>query len=169
MTERPLLEVGRITRPHGLRGEVVVVLTTDRDERVAVGARLETDRGPLQIATARRDRRKGQQRHTGQYTQHWVVSFEGHTGREAAEALRGLLLRAEPIDDPDAMWVDDLVGTKVELVGTGEFVGTCVAVMANPAADLLELDTGALVPVVFIVDRAPGRVIIDPPDGLFDL
>jgi ribosomal 30S subunit maturation factor RimM len=29
-----MLEVGRITRPHGLKGEVVVVLTTDRDERL---------------------------------------------------------------------------------------------------------------------------------------
>lgn len=169
MSERPLVEVGRITRPHGLRGEVAVVLTTDRAERVAVGATLQTDRGPLLIATSRRDRRKGQQRHTGQYTQHWVVSFDGHSTREAAEALRGLVLRAEPIDDPDAMWVDDLVGTKVELVGTGEAVGTCVSVLANPASDLLELDTGALVPVVFVVEHAPGRVVIDPPDGLFDL
>ena len=41
--------------------------------------------------------------------------------------------------------------------------------MANPAADLLELDSGALVPVVFVVDHAPGRVTIDPPEGLLDL
>jgi 16S rRNA processing protein RimM len=48
-------------------------------------------------------------------------------------------------------------------------VGRCVGVVANPAADLLELDSGALVPVVFIVDHTPDRVTIDPPEGLFDL
>lgn len=169
MDARPLVEVGRITRPHGLRGEVVVVLTSDREERVAVGSRLESDRGPLVVASARREHRKGLQRHNSQYTQSWVVGFDGHVGREAAEGLRDVVLRAEPIDDPEAMWVDDLVGSTVELTGSGEEVGTCVAVMANPAADLLELDTGALVPVVFVVDRSDGRVVIDPPEGLFDL
>jgi 16S rRNA processing protein RimM len=44
-----------------------------------------------------------------------------------------------------------------------------VAVVANPAHDLLELESGALVPVVFIVDAAAGLVTIDPPEGLFDL
>jgi len=164
-----LVEVGRITRPHGLRGEVVVALTSDREERVAVGSTLETDRGPLVVATARREHRKGQQRHTSQYSQHWVVAFRGHDGRDAAEALRGLALRAEPIDDPDAMWVDDLVGATVVLVGSGEPIGTCVAVMANPAADILELDSGALVPVVFVTEHAPGRITVDLPDGLLDL
>jgi 16S rRNA processing protein RimM len=169
VSERPLVEVGRITRPHGLRGEVVVVLTTDRDERVAVGSRLETDRGPLLVASSRREQRKGLKRHTGQYTSHWVVAFDGYAGRDAAEALRDLILRAEPIDDPDALWVDDLVGTKVSLASTGESVGTCVAVLANPASDLLELDSGALVPVVFITSHTADTVVIDPPDGLFDL
>ena len=164
-----LVEVGRITRPHGLRGEVVVQLTTDREERVAIGTQLESDQGPLVVAAARREHRKGQNRHTSQYSQHWVVAFAGHDGRDAAEALRGLVLRAEPIEDPDAMWVDDLMGSSVELVGSGERVGTCVAVIANPASDILELDTGALVPIVFVVDRAPGRIVVDPPDGLFDI
>ena len=48
-------------------------------------------------------------------------------------------------------------------------MGTCVAVVANPAADLIELDGGALVPVTFVVDHAPGVLTVDPPDGLFDL
>ena len=110
-----LVEVGRITRPHGLRGEVVVALTSDREERVAVGATLETERGPLVVAAARREHRKGQQRHTSQYSQHWVVAFRGHDGRDAAEALRGLALRAEPIVDPDAMWVDDPDAVRIHL------------------------------------------------------
>jgi 16S rRNA processing protein RimM len=150
-----LLEVGRIGRPHGLRGEVVVRLTTDRLERVAPGAVLQTDAGELVVAAARR------------HQDSWLVAFEGHRGRDAAEALRGRVLRAEALDDPDEMWVHELVGSSVVTVA-GDAVGTCVAVVANPASDLLELDTGALVPVVFVVDRDADRVTIDPPDGLLD-
>ena len=40
---------------------------------------------------------------------------------------------------------------------------------ANPAHDILELESGALVPVVFVVSATPGRLVIDPPEGLFDL
>ena len=41
--------------------------------------------------------------------------------------------------------------------------------IANPASDLLELDSGALVPVTFVVAQTPERVTIDPPEGLFEL
>jgi 16S rRNA processing protein RimM len=150
-----LLEIGRVTRPHGLRGDVVVELTTDRVERLAPGTVLTSDAGDLTVAAARPHQHR------------WIVSFEGHTGREAADRLRGLALRAAPIDDPDALWVHDLVGSEVVTAG-GDVVGSCVAVVANPASDLLELDGGALVPVVFVVERTPGRVVIDPPDGLLD-
>jgi 16S rRNA processing protein RimM len=151
-----LLDVGRITRPHGLRGEVVVQLTTDRHERLSPGAVLSSDAGPLVVTAAR------------PHHDRWIVSFEGHQGRDAAEALRGLTLRAEPLDDPDELWVHDLVGSEV-VTTAGERIGTCVAVVANPAADLIELDSGALVPVVFVVDLRPGEVTIDPPEGLFEL
>jgi len=151
----PLLEIGRVTRPHGLRGEVVVDLTTDRVERLTPGAVLASDAGDLTVVAARPHQRR------------WIVAFEGHTGREAADRLRGLALRAEALDDPDQLWVHDLVGSEVVTIG-GETVGSCVAVVANPASDLLELDGGALVPVVFVVERRPGQVIIDPPEGLFE-
>jgi 16S rRNA processing protein RimM len=134
---------------------VVVDLTTDRVERLAPGTVLTSDAGDLTVAAAR------------PHQQRWIVTFEGHTGREAADRLRGLALRAAAIDDPDALWVHDLVGSEVVTVG-GDTVGTCVAVVANPASDLLELDGGALVPVVFVVERMPGRVVIDPPEGLLD-
>jgi 16S rRNA processing protein RimM len=162
---KALVEVGRVTKPHGLRGQVVVDLITDRDERVGAGARLHSDLGPLVVASARPQLKRAG--HTPRH--HWIVAFEGYDGREAVESLRGLVLQAEPIDDPDEMWVDDLVGADVVLVSTGESVGTCVAVVANPASDLIELESGALVPVVFVVEHGPDRVVIDPPDGLFDL
>jgi 16S rRNA processing protein RimM len=152
-----VLEVGRVGRPHGLRGEVVVRLTTDRNERLAPGSVLHSDAGELVVAAAR------------PHQDRWIVSFEGYDRREAVDSLRGKVLRAEALDDPEELWVHDLVGAEVVTAGGGDPVGTCVAVVANPASDLLELDSGALVPVVFVVDHAEGRVTIDPPDGLLDL
>jgi 16S rRNA processing protein RimM len=145
-----------VVKPHGLGGEVIVDLTTDRAQRLAPGSVLVSDAGGLTVTAARRHQHR------------WIVSFEGHADRAAAERLRGVALRAQALDDPGELWVHDVVGSEVVTV-RGELAGTCVAVVANPAADLLELDGGALVPVVFVVDRAPGRVTIDPPAGLFDL
>lgn len=151
-----LLEVGRITKPHGLRGEVVVSLVTDRVERLDPGAVLVTDDGELVVRSARR------------HQDRWIVGFEGSTDRDDAERLRGRVLRAEAVDDPDQLWVHELVGADVVTVA-GERVGRCVGVVANPAADLLELDGGALVPVVFVVGHTATEITIDPPEGLFDL
>lgn len=152
--------VGRITRAHGLRGEVLVdLLSSEPEVRLAPGTVLETDRGPLTVASAR------------PHQDRWIVAFREAPDRNAAEGLRGTELRAEPLEDPDALWVHELVGaTVVDAAGTER--GRVVAVVANPAADLLELDGGALVPVTFVVGWADGggrRLVVDPPEGLFDL
>lgn len=154
------LLVGRITKPHGLRGDVVVDLLSSEESRLAPGATLGSKQGALVVASSRP--------HQGK----WIVVFEGVNSREAAEAMRGLELTGEPIDDPDALWVHELLGVRVrEVAGTER--GTVTAVYPNPAADLLELDGGALVPVTFIVGFAgeddDRRLLIDPPDGLFDI
>jgi 16S rRNA processing protein RimM len=151
-----LLEVGRITKPHGLRGEVVVNLITDREERVDPGTVLASDRGDLLVRAAR------------PHQDRWIVAFDGFSTREQADELRGLTLRAQAVDDPGELWVHDMVGAAVVTVD-GDAVGRCVGVIANPAADLIELDSGALVPVVFVVAHTPAEITIDPPDGLFEL
>lgn len=152
-----LLEVGRITKAHGLRGEVVVVLSSDRTERLAPGSQLHSQHGPLRVRAAR------------PHQDRWVVAFEGVAGREAAESLRGAVLSGEPIDDPDALWVHELIGCTVR-EPDGREHGTVDEVLANPAADLLVLGSGALVPVVFVISGpTDGVVVIDPPDGLFEL
>ena len=154
-TDEPLLEVGRIGRPHGLRGEVAVSLITNRIERLAPGSVLVSDRGELVV----RSSRQHQQRH--------LVVFEGVHDRDAAATLTGAILRAEPIEDPDEMWVHDMIGCIVidqHGVERGEIVG----VIENPASDLLELDDGALVPARFVVAMPPGGPIeVEAPDGLF--
>ncbi|MGH9064205.1 MAG: ribosome maturation factor RimM [Acidimicrobiales bacterium] len=150
-----LLEVGRVGRPHGLRGEVVVDLLTDRVERVAPGSVLSSDVGRLEVVRA--------SPHAGR----WIVTFAGVEGREEAEGLRGVVLRAEPLRDPEALWVHELIGSEARDVA-GRRLGVVTAVEANPASDLLILDGGGLVPLRFVVDRAPGRVVVDPPAGLLD-
>lgn len=154
---RPLLEVGRITKAHGLKGEVVVHLTTDRTERLDPGARLSTAGDDLVVRSSR------------QHSDRWVVAFEGRSTREDAEALRGTVLLAEPIDDEGALWVHELVGAHVvEVDGTAR--GVVDAVQSNPASDLLVLDSGALVPVVFVVaGPTDGVVTVEVPPGLFEL
>ena len=88
--------------------------------------------------------------------------------REDAEALRGLILTADPIDTGDDPWVHDLIGCEVSDVA-GRALGKVSAIEANPAHDLLVLDRGALIPVTFVTDHDAGRVVVDVPDGLLDL
>lgn len=160
MTASPsgrLLEVGHVRRPHGLRGDVFVQLTSDRDERLEPGSRLLAGDVELVVGSSRiasNGRR--------------IVSFEGIDDRTAAERLTNVALLAEPIDDPDALWAHEVVGsTVVDQYGVER--GTCVALVANPASDLLELDSGALVPTTFVTASSDGVISVDVPDGLFDL
>jgi 16S rRNA processing protein RimM len=103
--------------------------------------------------------------HQGRY----IVSLEGIRGIDQAEALRDTVLLALPLDDPDALWVHELIGARVVDI-TGRELGTVEGVQANPASDLLVLDGGALVPLRFVVANQPGeQVTVDVPDGLLDL
>jgi 16S rRNA processing protein RimM len=154
------LEVGRVGRPHGIRGDVFLDLTTDHIERAQVGSRLWGRNRWLTITQSSPSNKR------------WRVHFEGADDRTAAEALTGTVVFAEPIDDPEALWIHELIGASV-LESNGIDRGRCVSVLANPAADLLELDSKALVPVTFVtsVEHTAGGVLItiDPPEGLFDL
>ncbi len=153
-----MLHVGRMVKPHGLRGDVIVSLSTNRDERVAPGSVLST-------ADGREYRVLRSSAHQGRF----IVTFDGVAGIDAAEALRGTELYAPPLDDPDALWIHDLIGAAV--VDTeGTELGSVVSVEANPASDLLVLADGALIPLRFVVASVPGHsVTVDVPDGLFDL
>jgi len=136
--------------------EVLVKFTTDRNERWATGARLRVGDEWMTVRAGR----VHHERH--------IVAFEGVADRNAADLLRGKIVSAEPIDDPDALFVHELVGTEVvEVDGTSR--GTVRSVIENPAADLLELDSGALVPLTFVTEQRDDVTVIDPPAGLFDL
>jgi 16S rRNA processing protein RimM len=154
-----LLEVGRIARPHGLRGEVVVELSTNRLERLAPGAVLVVRGGPgtppsLEV----RESRPFQARH--------LVWFVGVTDRAGADALHGATLLAEPLAEEGAWFVHELIGARV-VDQNGIDRGRITAVEANPASDLLVVDDTHYVPMGFVSSFANGRVDVDVPDGLF--
>ena len=151
-----LLEVGRIVKPHGIRGEVIVDLVTNRPERLAPGSVLSSDEGDLEVLRS------------SSHQNRWIVAFAGVTDRNRAEELRGTVLLSEPLDDEDddTLWVHELIGAVVYDVN-GLFYGRVREVEANPASDLLVLPQG-LVPLTFVASQESGRIVIDPPEGLIE-
>ena len=161
--------VGRVAKPHGIRGEVSVqIMTDDPTRRFRVGSRLSCGQvGPVTIESVRH--------HQGRL----LVRFAEHPDRTAAEALAGQLLTVEVTADdenadPDAWYDHQLEGLQARLV-TGEVVGTVVAVEHGAAQDLLVVERDgrrALVPfvtaIVPTVDVAAGHLVLDPPGGLLD-
>ena len=152
-----MLEVGRIVKAHGIRGEVIVDLISNRpDLRLAPGAILSSDRGDLEVLTSTPHQNR------------WIVAFRGLEDRNTAENYRDTVLTAEPVEgDDDTLWVHELIGSEVFDLN-GRSYGPVEAVEANPASDLLVLSEDRLVPLVFVKTRLPGRVVIDPPPGLLD-
>jgi 16S rRNA processing protein RimM len=184
------LVVGRVGRPHGIRGEVTVqVHTDDPGLRFAAGAVLATDpasRGPLTIRSSRW--------HSGRL----LIAFDGYADRGSAEELRGTLLVMDSAEagpaGPEEFRDHELIGLHVVTVA-GEPVGVVTDVLhygqdllvVGPAAGPPGRALGASAPpgpaggghgqilVPFVaaivpeVDVGNGRVVIDPPPGLLDL
>lgn len=167
--------VGRLGRPHGLRGDVTVDVRTDEPERrFAVGAvlRAQPPRGSSGVPT--RLTVVGARRHQGIL----LVRFEEVEGREAAEAVRGTVLHAtipagESPEDPEEYYDHQLVGLAVEDLD-GSPLGRLAGVLHGGAQDLLVVATPdgreALVPFVAAlvpeVDLAGGRVVVADRPGL---
>jgi 16S rRNA processing protein RimM len=152
------LEIGRIGKAHGLRGEVVVEAISNRDERFQPGSVLYIDDVARPIATSRRHQNR------------WLVRFEGIEDRTAAEALRGIVVTGDASESlpENEVWVHELIGASVtDRAGTD--LGTVVAVEANPAHDILVTEAGVLIPIVFVVEQGDGRIVVDLPDGLLQL
>lgn len=142
---------------------MVVTPITNHVERFAVGSVLYVDDEPFTIVSSRPQQHR------------FVVRFDGVDDRNGAEALRGRFVHADPLEaaPADELFVHKLIGATV--VGkAGEPYGAVVSVEANPAHDQLVLDSGALVPMVFVVEHVSagdgigGTIVIDPPAGLFE-
>jgi 16S rRNA processing protein RimM len=152
------LEIGRVGKAHGLRGEVVVEAISNRDERFQPGSVLYVSGVARPIVTSRRHQNR------------WLVRFEGIDDRNAAEALRGVVVTGDALESlpENEVWVHELIGATVT-DRAGADLGTVVAVEANPAHDILVTEEGVLIPIVFVVEQGDGRVVVDLPEGLLQL
>jgi 16S rRNA processing protein RimM len=166
------LVIGRIARPHGVRGGVVVdVRTDDPEERFVGGSVLATE--PAQVGPLTVERYAW---HSGRL----LVWFSGVADRVGADRLRGTLLFVDSddlpsIDDPDEFRDHELIDLTV-VETNGNRVGTVADVVHLPGQDVLvvrrEDGREAMVPFVSAlvpeVDPAAKRIVVDAPAGLLD-
>ena len=161
------IAVGRINRPHGLKGEVVVQPLSEVETRFAAGSRLflrEDERDPLTVAEARS--------HRGRL----LVTFEGVRDRNSVEAMAGAFLfvpssSAPPLAEGE-YWTHELVGCDV-LTDEGRALGPIREIIHTPANDVWvthgeegETLIPALKDVVKDVDLPARRVIVREVSGL---
>lgn len=162
----PTVVVGKITRAHGLRGEVVVLVFSDNPDRFEPGSTMFLEDG-------REVRVRASRPNGGRL----LVSFDGIEDRTVAEGLRGLSLvvprsMLPPLPEGE-YWPHQLEGCSV-VTESGRILGSIVDVIANPANDLWvavdETGTEILVPaireVVVRVDVEGRRVLVRDLAGL---
>lgn len=162
--------VGRIGRPHGIRGEISLEVRTDEpDRRFVPGASLRASNGQnLTLDSVRW--------HSGRL----LATFQGYPDRTAVEQLRGLIVeverRTDEVPEGDDEYYDTaLVGCTVCDV-SGDSLGEVVEVSHLPSQDMLVIrtqdDREVLVPFIteFVpdVDVANRVVTVSPPPGLWD-
>ena len=166
--------VGRLRKPHGLKGDTTLFPLTDQPETVlAPGAEVwlvgldgEVVAGPITIERSR------------SYHREWLVKFAGADVREAIEPWRGLFLAVPPerVSPPsgDEVWLHELAGFSVRLP-EGTPLGLVSAVYEMPAGLMIEVQGPKrefLLPYrkefVQEVDRAERRLVVTPPEGLIE-
>ncbi|HVA31505.1 MAG TPA: ribosome maturation factor RimM [Gaiellaceae bacterium] len=148
-SEPDLIPVGRVGRPHGIDGSFFVEGPSDRPERFARGATLYVDGEPSEVVSSKRG--------SGNRP---VIKLDRHVERGTALAVPREAL--PPLDD-DEYYSFQLVGLVVEEEG-GRILGRVREVLDYPANDVLELDSGTLLPLVeacvLQVDLGGGRIIV---------
>lgn len=166
--------VGRLRRPHGLKGECAVFPLTDAPEEVyAVGRSLwvtdlagEVVAGPLVVGRSRPFHRE------------WLVAFEGYSDRSAVEGWNDHLVAAlaDTLRPPGEgeVYLHELAGFAVEGLD-GQPLGVVTAVDELPTGLMLEVQGRKrefLLPFrkefVRRVDREARRLVVEVPDGLVD-
>ena len=166
------LVVGRLRKPHGLKGEVAVFPLTDDPESVFVEGRAvrivdlegQAVAGPLEIVRARTFHRE------------WLLAFRGHDSRAAVERWGQTFLTAsvEDLEPPaeEEVYLHDLVGFAAR-APNGKALGLVTAYYEMPAGLMLEIQGPKrefLVPFrkefVREMDREMRQMVLDLPEGL---
>lgn len=163
------IEVGRVSRAHGVRGEVRVLSSTDNPERLAPGAVLYARPERLGIAGAGRQERTPLTiegvRGDGEFP---IVAFSEVVDRTDAEALRGSILEIKadelPELDEGEFYPFDLIGLAVRDLA-GAKLGVVTDAMETPGHALLAVrledktdaaaDKGREVLVPFVEEAVP--------------
>jgi 16S rRNA processing protein RimM len=163
--------MGVVGAPHGVRGAVRIKSFTDVPEAIANYGALEDERGERKFTLRVTGSAKGDSM--------VIAQLSGVADRDQAEAVKGVRLYAPravlPATEEDEFYHADLVGLAA-MLDDGTTLGAVIAVHDFGAGDMIEIAPAAGQPVLVpftcaavpIVDIAGGRVIIDPPEGLFD-
>jgi 16S rRNA processing protein RimM len=168
----PLLIVGLVRRPHGLDGEVSVDVVTDFPGRFVPGAALVWRGGVVEKTVTLRSVRP--------HAARLLLGFAGFETVDAARTLCGgelCVAEADAQPAPEGFYYAHEVRGFVCEDASGRPLGTASGLEATPAGPMLtvEVEGGreALVPwthpIVVRVERLERRIVLDPPDGLFDL
>jgi 16S rRNA processing protein RimM len=163
--------VGRVRKPHGVRGEVAVEVLSDVSDRFAVGAEMSavSDSLParqIRIASVRRA------------TEQAIVRFEGFDSRDKAQELRGarleVSLESVPAAPSGSYFFFELVGCECEDATAGE-LGIVEDILEDGGGLVLEIETDKgrlLIPFVEAylkrVDPVGRRIEVDLPEGLIE-
>ena len=161
--------VGAVAGSFGVRGEVRLKCFTAEPEAIAAYGPLQSEDGARSFEVTLTRPVKGG----------YAARLSGVTSKEAADALRGTRLYVDraglPEPGEEEFYHADLIGLAVHDTG-GALLGHVKAVQNHGASDLLELRlpdgsqtvllpfTKAIVPTI---DLAAGRLVADPPEGLF--
>ncbi len=162
-----LVMVGRIGKPHGIRGEVTLEVRTDEPElRFAPGTTLHRESGSDLIVS-------GFHWHSGRV----LLKFLGVDSRNAAEELRNSILTVERSDtevpeESDEYYDSNLMGCEVRTVA-GELIGNVTDVLHLPSQEVLVVGRESmeyLIPfvesIVPTIDIGAKLITVDPPEGL---
>jgi len=161
--------MGRVVGVHGIKGALRVLSYAAAPEDVARYGPLEDESGARQFSLTV----------IGQARGAVLVEVEGIRDRDAAAALKGtkLYLKRSALPPPEEgeFYWDDLVGLRAELVD-GSALGEVVAVHDYGGGPSLEVKRASAAPVMVpftnravpVVDLKAGKVVIDPPEGLFE-
>jgi 16S rRNA processing protein RimM len=169
----PPIVVGRVRKPHGLKGEVAIFpLTDDPAEVFIAGRELRVlDLGGRVVGTVTVESARG-------YHREWLLRLEGFDARDAADALRERFLAVErevlrPLDDGE-VYLRELVGFAVRDESDVP-LGIVSEVYDLPAGPVIEVQGAKrefLLPFrgeyVKHTDRDGRRLVVAIPDGLLD-
>ena len=161
------IEVGRVSRPHGVQGEVRILRHSDNPERFTPGSVVYARHSRPGMAGPRGSERARLTIRAVRGDEGFpIVSFEEITGRDGAEVLRGRVLEVQASELPelgeDEYYPFDLIGLQVRDM-EGDIVGKVEDVAESPAHALLVVsrEASSEIMVPFVTAAVPAVSVAD--------